>query len=369
MNTNSKTKNNNETQAINKADYFSGNVYIFHSFDIGDDIEMKEIHKKYSLRFGIPQSFFKSYHKPILLDISKIGLSKRLLSVSVYNFGVISLRYCYKIETPIDKLKNAVHKFKNACIKESISDAKIVFNFLKESIKHSRFFHLSKSYTFIQINPKKDISSGFFRDKYGNEIVVALRQENERLSLNKKNEILHDALGYYRGDLLIIDHEASFIYDHDYIDTLDIFEFSNVRGVELQYFDRTLDKQLNLVFEREPYKIPLKAYIPFWGMLSFDPVGELAKLRVDISVISERLWSSIKFSNEPYYLEIYNKISMKLNFNGWQESIDKKLDVVKNILGVYENRINNNRYDVFNVLIVILIFVECVIAVIQYFGG
>ena len=47
-----------------------------------------------------------------------------------------------------------------------------------------------------------------------------------------------------------------------------------------------LDKQLNFVYERQVYKIPLKAYFPILGMFKFDPIGELAKLRVDISVIS-----------------------------------------------------------------------------------
>lgn len=140
-----------------------------------------------------------------------------------------------------------------------------------------------------------------------------------------------------------------------------------MRHMELQFFDRALDKQLNFSYERQSYKVPLKAYFPIIGMMQFDPIGELAKLRVDISVVSERLWSSIKFSDEPYYLEIYTIINQKLEFEAWQKSIDKKLEVISHILAIHEHKISNMRHDVLNLLIVLLIFVEALFAVLHYF--
>ena len=65
-----------------------------------------------------------------------------------------------------------------------------------------------------------------------------LRFETESLSEYQKNEILESAIGYYRGDLIIIDTEAAFIYDDEYEEVLDLFEFANMQQLELQYFDR-----------------------------------------------------------------------------------------------------------------------------------
>ena len=48
----------------------------------------------------------------------------------------------------------------------------------------------------------------------------ALKQKH--LSEYQKNEILETAIGYYRGDLIIIDTEAAFVYDDEYEDTLDL---------------------------------------------------------------------------------------------------------------------------------------------------
>jgi hypothetical protein len=302
----------------------------------------------------------------LVLDVANCDLSEKCEMAKLYNFGVISLRYKFPFRATLEELKNLIHNFEAACEQQSVEDARHIFVQIRNEIHQQRFFHLSKSYATIQINSQEDMSPFILKEHFGNEIASALRFENEHLSEYKKNEILAGAVGYYRGNLLIIDFESALIYDDDYNDILDIFEFANMRHMELQYFDRSLDKQLNVVYERKPYNIPLKAYLPLWGMYSFDPIGELAKLRVDISVVSERLWSSIKFSEEPYYLEVYKMLSDRFDFNSWQSSIDKKMSVIHDILEVYEHKVATIRYDVLNILIATLIFIELIFAILGY---
>lgn len=347
---------------------FSGNVYFFCSFDIGDDIDLKNIHSKHSFaRTGNFQShYFKSYHKPLVLDRQKCSVNEECQSIRLYNFGVISLLYSFPFKTTLDNLKKLIHQFEQIAELKSYDDAKDLFNQLQNDIRHPRFFYLQKSYTLIQIDPIDELTPYAFKEQFSHEISTVLRFESERLSEYKKNEIMEESFGYYRGDLLIVDFDSALAYDNDYQDILEIFEFANMRHMELQYFDRALDKQLNYVYENEAYKIPIKAYIPILGMFSYDPIGELAKLRVDISVISERLWSSIKFSEEPYYLEIYDILAKKLDFKNWQDSIDRKLEVIRHILEVHQNRVTSIRYDILNMLIVLLIFMEFVIGILNY---
>ena len=44
---------------------FKGNIYFFYGFDVGEDIEIKELSKKYPFIYDATSSlqFFKSYHK------------------------------------------------------------------------------------------------------------------------------------------------------------------------------------------------------------------------------------------------------------------------------------------------------------------
>jgi hypothetical protein len=349
-------------------DVFSGNIYFFYSFDVGDDIDLKSIHDKHSFaRNGTFQShLFKTYHKPLSLNLKAIELYEACDQACIYSFGALSLRYRFEFEGTINSVNRFISEYNALCGQRSIEDARTIFNLIKSSIRLSRFYHMSETYHLIQIDPHRDISAHTFKEQYGFEVATLLRAEKDRLSEYKKNEILRSSIGYYRGSLLIIDCKAALVYDNDYKDILDIFDFGNMRYMELQYFDRTLDKQLDFVYDRHPYKIPFKAYFPLLGMFSFDPIGELAKLRVDISVILERLWSTIKFSDEPYYVDVYNALSNKLDFEFWEKMIDKKLEIIRHMVEVYDNRVSAVRDDVLNILIIVLIFIECVFAIINH---
>jgi len=353
---------------ISSGTLFHGSLYFFYSFDIGDDIDLKSLHRHHSFaRGGLLQSqFFRGYHKPLSLDIKSLNVPEYCQSILVYNFGAISLRYRFPFQSTLTSLRNTITNCDEVFAKNSIEVASDIFNMIKNDVRHPRFFHLSKSYALTHLQTIKDMPPILFKEKFGDEIVSVVRFETENLANEKKNAILEGAFGYYNGDFLLIDYNAALAYDDEHHDILDIFEFANIRSMELQFFDRSLDKELNFVYERQPYKIPIKAYFPLFGLFKFDPIGELAKLRVDIAVVSERLWSSIKFSDEPYYLEIYQILSKKLDFSSWQESIDKKMEVIRHILEVHDNRVSSIRYDLLNVLITTLIFIECILAIVQY---
>jgi hypothetical protein len=349
---------------------FKGMLYFFYSFDVGDDIAIKKIQEKKSLLFNLyKSSFYKTYNKPLLLNLKQLNLSSFCIMASLYSFGVISLRYAFPFSAQIEELKKIIHNQYDLAEKHSNKDAQIIFNEIKSEIGEPYFFNLYRSYALIQVNTQSAISPYNFKDHYAQEITSLLRFEIENLSEYKKNEILKESFGYYRGDLLIIDFNSALAYDSECQDILDIFEYANIKHMELQFFDRALDKQLNFSYDRKTYKVPVWAYFPIIGMFAFDPIGELAKLRVDISVVCERLWSSIKFSDEPYYLEIYNMLHKKLEFDTWQKSIDKKLEVIANILQTHEHKVTDMRHDVLNLLIVLLIFLETVLAVLHYFSN
>ena len=135
--------------------------------------------------------------------------------------------------------------------------------------------------------------------------------KRKSLSEYQKNDILATAIGYYRGDLIIIDAYAAFVYDDEYEEFLDIFEFANIQHLEMQYFDKLLDQKLHQAYQSPIKKLTFKSYLPFIGVLKNDPVSELGNLKVDISVITERLESSIKLAGEPYFYELYSLLSDK----------------------------------------------------------
>ena len=189
------------------------------------------------------------------------------------------------------------------------------------------------------------------------------------LSEAQKNEILDSAIGYFRGSLIVVDIDAAFVYEEYYDDIIDLFEFANIQHLELRFFDRLLDQQINTIYERKETRLSWGAYMPFVGTLFSDPVGQLRKLKADISVITERLESNIKIAGEPYYSEIHNLLAEKLDLKSWHDGIDRKLRIVEDVQTVFQQKIDTAREDLLSVLIIILIFIELMFGALSYLKG
>lgn len=350
---------------------FSGHIYIFHAFDVGDDINTEAIVQDQILtRVPVqPSKYFKNYHRPIGVELPHPHTTSHCESVKLHPFGVISLTYKIPFKTSLEKLREEVIDLDDVYREQSVADASVIYRYIESYVKKPTFFHITTYYVLIQINTQEGLSGKQLAETHGGTIVPILRFEDEVLSEYKKNEVLARAFGYYRGDLIIIDTAAAFMYDDEYEETLEFFEFVNIQQLELQYFDRVLDKQLTQAYVRGYSRPVLREYVPILGHArSSTGLDNLGILKVEISVITERIENSIKIVGEPYFSELYAALTRALDLENWKESIAKKLEIIHDLNSVYESQAQAARDDVYNILIVILIFIEVVIAVIGFVG-
>jgi len=344
---------------------FSGNIYIFHAFDIGDEINLEDVRESQQV---IPKplrlpKYFKNYHIPLAIDLPHPHTTGKFESCKIHNFGAISFTYKIPFNDTLENIRAQLRDIDESYQEESVTNASSVYKKIKSFIGKPKFFHTRASYLVIQVDPqpgKIDIAT--LKENYGGMIASMVRFETETLSEYQKNEIMEDAIGYFRGDLIVIDPESAFVYDKEYEEILDLFEFANLQELELRYFDRVLDQQLNLAYE-EKTKLPLKAYLPFIRTPWKGPVADLQKLRVDISVIIERLESSIKLTGEAYFSELYSLLVKKLDLKNWHDAINRKLDIISDIRSVYQHKMDAIREDLLSTLIIILIFIELLVGV------
>lgn len=352
----------------NRQHIFSGNIFIFQAFDIGEDINLEQVRQSEAIlvRPLALSKYFKNYHTPLPIDLPHPHASSKFNHSNLHSFGVISLAYKIPFRDTLENVRRKLATIDPEFQEQGVIDASSIYRIIKQYVKQARFFHLRTSYVVIQVDPQPELSVVNFKDLYAGVIASLLRFETENLSEYQKDEILNSAMGYYREDLFIIDTQAAFVYDDEYEDILDLFEFANIQQLELQYFDKMLDQQLNVVYQREVRSLPLKVYMPFFGSLPKDLIGSLGILKVDISVIIERLESSIKIAGEEYISEIYSVLVEKLDLKKWKESINTKLEIIKDINSVYQNKVDSIREDFLSVLIIVLIFIELIVGILSY---
>lgn len=349
---------------------FTGNIYIFHAFDVGDDINLEKIEKAGILTSNpiISSKYFKNYHRPLAVQLPQPNTSPTCVSCKIHNFGSISFTYKIPFKDTLENIRKDMNTLDYQYYDQSLHDVKSIFGLIKDFISKALFYQTRSSYSVIQIDPQPDtFTITNLKEQYGGVIASTLRFETKTLSEYQKDEILDSAIGYFRGDLIIVDTYATFLYDAEYEELLDFFEFANIQQLELRYFDRVLDQQLNIIYEGRTVKIPLSAYFPFIGVFAADPITSLGKLKADISVITERLEGSIKLAGEPYYSELYALLKNKLDIQNWNKAIDRKLEIIKDVQEVYLHKMDAIREDILSILIIILIFIELVVGILSYF--
>lgn len=350
------------------SEILSGNIYVFHAFDVGDDIALDAIAKN-ALITKVPlqlSKYFKNYHMPLAIELPRPHATSHCTSCTLHLFGALSLTYTIPFHDTLESLHQGFSKLVDFYYEKSIIDAKSAFSKIEPFINQPNFFQMSSLYVVIQLNPTSSMPPEVLQQQFGNIIAATLRFETDVLSELQKNDIWNSALGYLRGNVILIDQEVAFVYDNDVNDILDLFEFANIQQLELKFFDKLLDKQLNKIYEHKIRPLPLKAYLPFLGNVFFDPVGYLGRLKAEISVITERLEHSIKLANEVYLSEIYDRLVERLDIAGWRAAIEKKLIIVHDVQSVYQHKIDATREDLLSVLIIILIFIELVIGMLSY---
>lgn len=353
----------------------SGNILLFYAYDMGDDICLDTIRSKDLVpTYRAPQSiYFKDYHTPIAFRLVEKNngddAQERQDAVQnkIHHFGAVS--FCYKIpfDDSLDSLKQKVISIKESYDAKSDLDAKEVFKKINPAIKKPHFYNIKNDYYAIHVNPiPGEISGDDFKDKYGSKIASLLRLETEVLSDYQQDDVLSSITGYYGQDLVIIDSEASFVYDDEYYQPLEFFESANIQQLELQYFDRVVDNKLNFFYQQEPHKIPLKAYLPLIGRRVELPATKLARLRVDISVITERLENSIKITGDAYFSNLYSMLVEKLSLRDWRDSINRKLSIIGDLYSVHQSHLDSIQEELLTVVIVVLIALELVLAIIGH---
>ena len=344
---------------------FSGHVYIFFALDVGDDIRLEQIKNDRNIQTESAQQskFLKNFHMPLKIELPHPHDSGRCIDSKLHQFGVVSLIYKVPVSGTLQEIKEKLVEIDEKYQEQSVQDAGSIFKKVKKYISKPNFFHLRNYYTVVQIDMQEGLTGKEIEKNHGEEIASLLRFETESLAVPQQESILNEEVGYFSQDLIVIDEEAAFIYDAQYEDLLIFFELGNIQQLELQYFNNTLDRQLTTIYEQQSINLPLLSYLPFIGTRYFDPLGDMNRLQVDISVITERFETGVKIVGEPFFASVYDQLISKLDLQGWKQAIEKKLSIIKEIRQVYQHKVDTNREDLLSVLIIILILIELIMGI------
>jgi hypothetical protein len=206
------------------------------------------------------------------------------------------------------------------------------------------------------------ITPAELQEHYRAPIALALRCEKDSLTAGEAEEVFETAISYHRGDLVVTDWNAAFLYAADYPGLLDVLEFLNVQLVELRFFDQRLDRRMSDLFQTV-YKRPRLATLvrnPFGKALE-----EVSELKVETTLIAERVGNALKFIEDLYLAKVYTITAGRLHLEAWRSSVESKLRVVHEIFDILNSRAATYRSEALESTIILLIVVEIILSLIR----
>jgi hypothetical protein len=285
------------------------------------------------------------------------------VSAKIHNFGVLSLNYVIPFTETFDTLKIRLIQVVNNYKQISKRDAKAIYMQTKSVTLEPNFFNLKTTYYAVQAENKTfSITNKDLVKNYGHVIASLLRLETQTMSEYQIEETFKSATSYYGSDLVVVSSEGAFIYDSEYHEPLEFFELAGIQKLELQCFDKLLDKKLNHFYNSDTYKLPLKSYIPLLGSRIDSMLMDIAKLRVDISVITERLNNSVNMTGDVYFQKLYTMLMQVFKLKEWKTSIDEKLSIINEMYMVRKNRLDTVREEMLTLVIIVLVAFEAFVA-------
>jgi len=192
--------------------------------------------------------------------------------------------------------------------------------------------------------------------------VPLLLAEADPVSAEVRRETLRNSFSYGLEDLTIITWDSALVYDSTgSTDIPDLLEFANSQLLELRYYDSLLTGEMEKMYDaiEEAEKLASFRRLNQYRRI----MSQLMELIVDVTEITERIDNSLKVTEDVFYARIYGAALSVFRTKAWEESINRKISIISQSYTMLSNRNINQRSELLELTIVILILLEVFLGV------
>jgi hypothetical protein len=355
-----------------------GTLHIYVAFDWGDEILLDRVRSMGRFagpefrpevshlprRRRTPGSFF---YRPaplqiglpnVELDLLELGSVSARVGVTLFDFGAVSIAFHVPFTTTAETLLK---------LAGSLADPVKLVQKARETLQPM----------YQQILPaiqdalwQDDLSEEYFVFQFGPESLPQMTEqswlagmvhlESGPLSAEEIAEALRYRLSYSPQDLFVPDWTAAVLIDNeDCEDTLHAISFANLQLLEFRHIDNRLDESLAAASKiMQPLT---RSRLNYWRVHD-RPLRVLGELKVEANGLFERTNHALKLVGDSYLARVYRLVAKRFYLDTWMENIQRKLDVAEGVYQVVSDQASNYRAEFLEIIIVILILIELVLA-------
>jgi hypothetical protein len=196
------------------------------------------------------------------------------------------------------------------------------------------------------------------------DLVPLLSGEPRTLSDGARQDLLRQRFSYYTDDLVALTWDRAFIYEpRGDSDVIDVLEIANAQLLEMRYYDELLDDELPRMYdmvEAERGKLAPLAARRFANL-----ARRFHTLVAEVTELTERVDNALQVTEDVYLARVYSAALELFRVSTVSAAVDRKLAIIRDTYSALYDEASSSRAELLEVLIVLLIVVEIVLAVVR----
>jgi hypothetical protein len=362
------------------ANIVRGQVRALFAFDIGYEVSLAKLSSLFAAAPVQPLSRKRQTPTHLQYSVPPVSLELQTeeeflgarvgLQATVFDFGAVSMAYRWSLsgeESGINLQSLpalSVEIYNRNLEVRARKDVLTLMEKITSAIKRPQLSPLIEDYYLFvieQLEPGLRVED--LLAQHHQTIAQVLTFETKPLSRWQREETLNQFISYSENDITIVDWNAAFIYDSDYEDTASVLELLNVELLEARYIDATLDRHVSTYagLAKSPARWPIPLRRPYRRALQ-----ELTEWRIESTVLSERVGNSLKLIGDLYLSRIHSAAGTKVHLPEWETIISRKLLILDELYERLDGRLRTAQSQALEVMIVVLIIVEVVLALVRH---
>lgn len=183
-----------------------------------------------------------------------------------------------------------------------------------------------------------------------------LRAEPNALSEQEVNDALARRLAYVPNEVVLVDWFAAMLVGDDMDDERLVLELSVAELLQLRELDDRLDRGIDEAYALLSKK---RGWLESLSTRAYD-LAQVSQLQADAAVLFEGADNALKLVGDQYLARLYGVISERFHLPQWDAAIERKLDVLDGIYEKLTSRASSRRFELLEVVIIVLILFSCV---------
>jgi hypothetical protein len=198
---------------------------------------------------------------------------------------------------------------------------------------------------------------------------LVVGESRERvLSAAESREVLEHAWSYTPGDLAVVEWAAAFLYEPSGSEDLaDLLEIANAQLLELRYYDAVLDAELDRVHAAIGVK-PAGSVASLFFSPYKDLLRQLMLTLIELSEFIERIENALKIVGDVYLARVYEGAVRQLRIGQWTDQVSRKHRLLQQTYALLKGEVDTTRALTLEVMVVVLIVLEILVALVQVGG-